>query len=84
VYQYISGDPNEPMVSKEHTCYFHWIQSMDKYTKQHIKPKLCEWHKTICYEYKNVTSLEEANVNMWQFIVGGIPLELWMKIDFKS
>jgi hypothetical protein len=35
---------------------------MDKHTKQQIKPKLFEQHKTLCYECKNATSLEEVDV----------------------
>jgi len=34
---------------------------MNKYTKQHSKPELQDKHKTLCYEYRNVISLEEAN-----------------------
>jgi hypothetical protein len=41
---------------------FHYIQSMDRHIKQQIKPKLHEWHKTLCYECKNATSLEEVDV----------------------
>ncbi len=33
---------------------------MDKHTKQHIKLELREKHRTLCYEYKNAISLEEA------------------------
>jgi hypothetical protein len=36
---YGSGDLNELMVEKECMCYFHWTQSMDRHTKQQIKPK---------------------------------------------
>ncbi len=39
---YNFGDPNEVMVDKECTCYFHWTQSMDRHTKQQIKPNLHE------------------------------------------
>ncbi len=49
------------MADKEHICYFHQIQSMDKHTKQKIKPKLHEQHKTLYYEYKNATFLEEID-----------------------
>jgi hypothetical protein len=59
---YNFGDPNEPMVDKECTCYFHWTQSMDRHTKQQIKSKLHKQHKTLCYECKNATSLEEVDV----------------------
>jgi hypothetical protein len=39
---YGSGDPSEPMVNKEWTCYFHWIQFMERHTKQQIKPEMRE------------------------------------------
>jgi hypothetical protein len=39
---YGSSDPNEPMINKECTFHFHWIQSMDKHKKQQIKLELCE------------------------------------------
>jgi hypothetical protein len=58
---YGSGDASEPMVDKELTCFFHWSQSMDKHTKQHIKLGL-QKKRTLCYEYKNAISLEKANV----------------------
>jgi hypothetical protein len=58
---YGSNDQTQPMVDKECTCYFHWTQSMDKHTKQYIKPELHERHKALCYEYKNATSLEEVD-----------------------
>jgi hypothetical protein len=35
---------------------------MDKRTKQQIKLELREKHRTLCYEYKNAISLEEADV----------------------
>jgi len=28
-------------------------------TTNQTKPKMCEQHKTLCYEYKNTTSLEK-------------------------
>ncbi len=59
---YNFDNPNEPMVDKDRTCYFHWTSSMDKHTKQQTKPELCEQHKTLCYEYNNATSLEEVDV----------------------
>jgi hypothetical protein len=30
------------MVNKERTCYFHWIQFMERHTKQQIKPEMWE------------------------------------------
>lgn len=68
------NDPNEPMADKEHICYFHQIQSMDRNTKQQIKPKLHEQHKTLYYEYKNATFLEEiddqyATIQCWWYSI---------------
>jgi hypothetical protein len=37
---YGSGDATIRMVDKEWTCLFHWIQSLDKHTKQLIKHEL--------------------------------------------
>jgi hypothetical protein len=37
---YGNRDPSELMVEREQTCYFHWTQSMDRHTKQQIKPKM--------------------------------------------
>jgi hypothetical protein len=34
---------------------------MDKHKKQQIKLELREWHKALCYVYKNVASLEEVD-----------------------
>jgi len=39
---------------------------MDIHTKKHIKLKLRDKHRTLCYEYKNAIFLEEANV---QYVV---------------
>jgi hypothetical protein len=36
-----------------------------------IAPKLQKQTKALCFEYKNATSLEETDVNMLQFNVGG-------------
>lgn len=55
------GDATIRMVDKERTCLFHWTQSLDKHTKQLIKHELQSGHKAMCFEYKNATSLDEAN-----------------------
>jgi hypothetical protein len=36
---------------------------MDKHIKQQIKPKMCEQHTILCYEYKNATLLKEIDVH---------------------
>jgi hypothetical protein len=53
---YGSGDPSIKMVDKERTCLFHWTQSLDKHTKQLIRPELQDEHKALCHQYKNATS----------------------------
>jgi hypothetical protein len=47
---YGSGGPSESMIDKKQTYYFHYVQTMDKHTKQQIKPKMCKQHTTLCYE----------------------------------
>lgn len=81
---YDNGDPNEPMVNREGTCYFHYTQSMDIHTKQQIKLEMCEQHKTLCYEYKNATSLEEANVCYVIIYCWWYSLGVHMQLGFKS
>ncbi len=49
------------MVDKECTCLFHWIQSLDKHTKQLIRPMLQDEHKVFCHKYKNAASLGDVN-----------------------
>jgi hypothetical protein len=58
---YRSSDATIIMVDKEQTCLFHWTQSLYKHTKQLIKHELKSKHKATCFEYKNATSLDEAN-----------------------
>jgi hypothetical protein len=67
-----SSDATVVMVDKEQTCLFHWTQSLDKHTKQLIKHELKSGHKAMCFEYKNATSLIEANtcyvpIHYWWF-----------------
>jgi hypothetical protein len=50
------------MVDKEHMCFFHWIQFFNKRTKQLIAPEFHDQHKALCYDYKKVMFLEEANL----------------------
>jgi hypothetical protein len=46
---YGSGDPSFKMVDKERTCLFHWIQALNKHTKQLIRPNLQDEHKALCH-----------------------------------
>jgi hypothetical protein len=41
---YGSRDPFVRMIDKECTCLFHWIQSLDKHTKQMIKLEFQNQH----------------------------------------
>jgi hypothetical protein len=50
------------MVNKERMCFFHWTQSFDKHTKQLIVIEFHDQHKTLCSEYKKVTSLEKVDL----------------------
>jgi hypothetical protein len=59
---YGSGDATVITVDTEQTCLFHWTQSLDEHTKQLIKHELKSGHKATCFEYKNATSLDEANI----------------------
>ncbi len=43
---------------------------MDRHKRQQIKPKMRELHRTLCYKYKNATSLEEKNVQY-------APIQCW-------
>ncbi len=58
---YGSRDFSIRMVDKEHTCLFHYTQSLHKHTKQLIKLNLQDQHKGLCHQYKNVKSLVEAD-----------------------
>jgi hypothetical protein len=37
---YGSGDASIPMLNKERTCLFHWVQSLEKHTKANIRAYL--------------------------------------------
>jgi hypothetical protein len=58
---YGTGDPIVKMVDEEHMCFFHWIQSFDKHAKQLIMLEFHDQHKALCYDYKTIKFLEEAN-----------------------
>ena len=60
---YGSGDPKVPMPGREHTCYFHWSQSLEKHTKQYIKHNLQDQHKHLCLQYRNAISMDEAETH---------------------
>jgi len=56
---------------------------MDIHTKQKIKLKLQEKHRTLCYEYKMPFLWKRHMLSMQQSNVGGVPWGQLMKLDFK-
>ena len=70
-----SGDKMEPMLGRERTCQFHWSQTLERHTKQLIKPELKEVHKRLCHEYRlckkkaNADAAMEA-IRAWWFSSG--------------
>jgi hypothetical protein len=54
-------DPYVRMVDKERTYLFHWNHSLDKHTKQLIRPDVQDEHKVFCHQYKNAKLLGELD-----------------------
>jgi hypothetical protein len=46
---YGSRDPYVKMVDKEHTCLFHWTQSINRHIKKLIKLRLQDQHNALCH-----------------------------------
>ena len=72
-----SGDKSVPMVGKEKTCQFHWSQTLDRHTKQFIKPELQEVHKRLCHEYRLCKTRDEVDsameaIRAWWFSSGAV------------
>jgi hypothetical protein len=57
---YGSRDPKVPMEGRECTCFFNWKQSLEKHTKSYIKHELQDQHRHLCLQYRNASSIEEA------------------------
>ena len=55
------------MENRERTCLFHWTQSLEKHTKADIRDDLQEQHRVLCKQYKNASSMEDAEV--WYFAI---------------
>ena len=62
-----SGDPTIPMEGKERTCLLHWRKSFDLHNKRHIKLEFQEQHTRMCMQYKDATTMEEAE-SLYQII----------------
>ena len=59
---YGSGDPKVPIDDCGRTCFFHWIQLLEKYTKQFILHDLQDQHSHLCLQYCNAHIMEEAEM----------------------
>ena len=53
-------NPALPLEGRERTCFFHITQFLEKHTKQYVVHDLQEQHKHLCIQYKNASSMEEA------------------------
>ena len=70
-----SGEKTQPMLGRERTCQFHWSQTLERHTKQLIKPELQEVHRRLCHEYRLCKTKAHANATMeaictWWFSSG--------------
>jgi hypothetical protein len=69
---YGSRDPFVRMVDKKCTYLFHWSHSLDKHTKQLIKPKLQNERKAFFHQYKNAKFLANFDNHYYaSFVHGG-------------
>ena len=86
---YGGGDPTVPMENHERTCLFHWTQSLEKHTKADIRGDLQEQHRQLCKQYKNASSMDDAEVRYFAikawWLSSGVTtteglhrLELWL------
>ena len=86
---YGSGDASIRMENRERTCLFHWTQSLEKHTKANIRIDLQDQHRRMCKEYKNSTSMEDAQskylaIRSWWLSSGAttddgvVRLDLWL------
>lgn len=62
-----NGNPNEPMKSTERTCESHWVQSIKKHKKVHIKKCFYEEFDSLAYAHKQSETLDECDVNCHKF-----------------
>ena len=49
------------MTDKERTCLFHYVQSMIKYTEKWIADEFQEQHKSLCKQYRDASTIEDAD-----------------------
>jgi hypothetical protein len=54
------GDPKVPMEARDRIFYLHWKQPLKKHMKSYIKHELQDQHRHLCLQYRNASSIEEA------------------------
>jgi hypothetical protein len=57
---YGSGSANDQMENRERTCLLHWTTSLQKHTQKYIKEEFQQQHSTLCKQYKDSKTMEEA------------------------
>ena len=53
-------DPSKPMIGKERSCLFHFMDSMRKRTEKNIKMEYRSEHIAMCLQWRNSASQTEA------------------------
>ena len=59
---YDSGSANVKMENRERTCLLHWSTSLHRHTQKYIKEALQHQHITLCKQYKDSKSMDQAEV----------------------
>jgi len=57
------GSTNDKMEIHEWTCLLHWSTSLQKYIWKHIKEAFQQQYNTLCKQYKNAKTMEEAKTH---------------------
>ena len=59
---YGNGSANVEMENRERTCLLHWSTSLHRHTQKYIKEALQHQHITLCKQYKDSESMDQAEV----------------------
>ena len=59
---YGSGSANVEMENREKTCLLHWSTSLHRHMQKYIKEALQQQHITLCKQYKDLESMDQAEV----------------------
>jgi hypothetical protein len=66
---YGNGNVNDKMEGRERTCLFHWTKCLERVTIAHIKPEYQEQMRSLCKQWKDTKTQEEAE-DMYNVIRG--------------